>query len=102
MGDGRCLDLHLDLFRSPAFRVAATASQYFRRFYLKNCFCHVDPRLVFVGCVYLASKAEESVLTAKHLAGFMKRCVWHLFVPIGLCPLTPSLTPAKAPARMEL
>ena len=48
-------------------RVAATASVYFRRFYLKNCFCHVDPRLVFVGCIYLASKVEESQLQAKHL-----------------------------------
>ncbi len=54
-------------------RVAATASVYFRRFYLNNCFCHMDPRLVFVGCVYLASKAEESVLPAKHLAAFVKK-----------------------------
>ncbi|GAX79776.1 hypothetical protein CEUSTIGMA_g7216.t1 [Chlamydomonas eustigma] len=54
-------------------RVTATASIYFRRFYLRNCFCHVDPRLVYVGCVYLASKAEESVLPAKPLVAFMKK-----------------------------
>ena len=56
-----------------ALRVAATASVYFRRFYLTNCFCLTDPRLVFVGCVYLASKAEESVLPAKHLVAFVRR-----------------------------
>lgn len=54
-------------------RVAATASVYFRRFYLKNCFCYVDPRLVFVGCIYLASKVEESQLQAKHLVTFMRK-----------------------------
>ena len=54
-------------------RVAATASIYFRRFYLKNCFCLTDPRLVFVGCVYLAGKAEESVLPAKHLVTFVRK-----------------------------
>jgi cyclin C len=63
----------MSLTSSLHFRVTATASVYFRRFYLRNCFCHVDPRLVYVGCVYLASKAEESVLPAKPLVAFMKK-----------------------------
>ncbi|GIL42704.1 hypothetical protein Vafri_638 [Volvox africanus] len=41
---------------------------YFRRAYLCNNFCRMDPRLVYVACLYLACKAEESLLAAKHLA----------------------------------
>ncbi|KAG2500086.1 hypothetical protein HYH03_002363 [Edaphochlamys debaryana] len=48
-------------------RVAATAMIYFRRAYLCNNFCRLDPRLVYVACLYLACKAEESLLAAKHL-----------------------------------
>ncbi|KAG1667476.1 hypothetical protein FOA52_012231 [Chlamydomonas sp. UWO 241] len=53
-------------------RVASTATVYFRRFYLRNCFCRVDPRLMFVGCIYLAAKVEESVVHAKHLVMFAR------------------------------
>ncbi|GLI69151.1 hypothetical protein VaNZ11_013708 [Volvox africanus] len=49
-------------------RVAASAMIYFRRAYLCNNFCRMDPRLVYVACLYLACKAEESLLAAKHLA----------------------------------
>ncbi|GFR41129.1 hypothetical protein Agub_g1777 [Astrephomene gubernaculifera] len=48
-------------------RVAASAMIYFRRTYLGNNFCRMDPRLVYVACLYLACKAEESLLAAKHL-----------------------------------
>ncbi|KXZ56547.1 CYCC1 protein [Gonium pectorale] len=48
-------------------RVAASAMVYFRRTYLCNDFCRMDPRLVYVACLYLACKAEESLLAAKHL-----------------------------------
>jgi cyclin C len=50
-----------------ARRVAASAMIYFRRTYLSNNFCRMDPRLVYVACLYLACKAEESLLAAKHL-----------------------------------
>lgn len=53
--------------------MASSASIYFRKFYLKNCFCEVDPRLVFVGCLYLASKTEESVVAAKTLAVYVRK-----------------------------
>ncbi len=32
-----------------------------------------DPRLVHVGCLYLASKTEETLLQAKHLIVYAKR-----------------------------
>lgn len=54
-------------------RVAATAVVYFRRVYLCNNFCRLDPRLVHVACLYLACKAEESQLAAKHLVVCAKK-----------------------------
>ncbi|KAG2442738.1 hypothetical protein HXX76_002820 [Chlamydomonas incerta] len=53
-------------------RVAATAMVYFRRTYLCNNFCRMDPRLVYVASLYLACKAEESLMQAKHLVGHAK------------------------------
>ncbi len=49
--------------------MASTAAVYFHRFYTRNCFCLVDPRLMSVGCLYLASKSEESLMMAKHMVG---------------------------------
>jgi cyclin-C len=40
-------------------RVIATATVFFRRFYLKNSICDSDPYLVLVACCYVAGKAEE-------------------------------------------
>lgn len=54
-------------------RVAATAVVYFRRFYLRHSFCQHDPWLVAPGCLYLASKAEESLLAARHIVASMKK-----------------------------
>eukprot|EP00798_Chlamydomonas_sp_ICE-L_P005639 gene5639-8961_t len=54
-------------------RVSATAIVYFRRFYLRNNFCQTDPHLVSVGCLYLASKAEESLIAAKYLVAYVKK-----------------------------
>lgn len=45
---------------------------YFRRTYLCNNFCRMDPRLVYVASLYLACKAEESLVQAKHLVGHAK------------------------------
>ncbi|KAF8890368.1 cyclin-like protein [Infundibulicybe gibba] len=40
-------------------RVIATATVFFRRFYLKNSYCETDPFLVISACCYVAAKAEE-------------------------------------------
>ena len=54
-------------------RVAATACVFFRRFYLRNDFCSVDPRAVAPAALYLAAKAEETVLQARHLFHIMQK-----------------------------
>lgn len=54
-------------------RVAATAVVYFRRLYASSSFSAYDPHLVAPGCLYLASKVEESVVAAKLLLASMKR-----------------------------
>lgn len=48
-------------------RVIATASVFFRRFYLKNSYCSTDPYLVLAACTYAASKAEESPIHVKNV-----------------------------------
>ncbi|PVF96073.1 hypothetical protein CPB86DRAFT_709885 [Serendipita vermifera] len=40
-------------------RVIATATVFFKRFYLKNSLCETDPYIVLVACCYVAGKAEE-------------------------------------------
>ncbi|KIY43058.1 C/H/G cyclin [Fistulina hepatica ATCC 64428] len=46
-------------------RVIATATVFFRRFYLKNSYCETDPFLVISACCYVAAKAEESPIHIK-------------------------------------
>lgn len=46
-------------------RVTATASVFFRRFYLKNSYCETDPFIVIAACCYVAAKAEESPVHIK-------------------------------------
>ncbi|KAL5490170.1 SSN8 [Sanghuangporus weigelae] len=46
-------------------RVIATATIFFRRFYLKNSYCETDPYLVLAACCYVAAKAEESPVHIK-------------------------------------
>ncbi|XP_006460431.1 hypothetical protein AGABI2DRAFT_220473, partial [Agaricus bisporus var. bisporus H97] len=46
-------------------RVIATATVFFRRFYLKNSYCETDPFLVIAACCYVAAKAEESPVHIK-------------------------------------
>lgn len=48
-------------------RVIATASVFFRRFYLKNSYCETDPFIVLAACFYLATKAEESPVHIKNV-----------------------------------
>ncbi|KAJ3513896.1 hypothetical protein NLJ89_g2692 [Agrocybe chaxingu] len=46
-------------------RVIATATAFFRRFYLKDSYCETDPFTVITACCYLAAKAEESPVHIK-------------------------------------
>ncbi|KDR74307.1 hypothetical protein GALMADRAFT_227379 [Galerina marginata CBS 339.88] len=46
-------------------RIIATATVFFRRFYLKNSYCETDPFTVIAACCYLAAKAEESPIHIK-------------------------------------
>jgi cyclin C len=48
-------------------RVIATATVFFRRFYLKNSYCETDPYIVISACCYLAAKAEESPVHIKNV-----------------------------------
>ncbi|KAF9475275.1 cyclin-like protein [Pholiota conissans] len=46
-------------------RIIATATVFFRRFYLKNSYSETDPFTVIAACCYLAAKAEESPVHIK-------------------------------------
>ncbi|KAI0829224.1 cyclin-like protein [Trametes gibbosa] len=46
-------------------RVVATATVFFRRFYLRNSYCETDPFIVAAACCYVAAKAEESPVHIK-------------------------------------
>ena len=48
-------------------RVIATATMFFRRFYLKNAYCETDPFFVISACIYVAAKAEESSVHIKNV-----------------------------------
>ncbi|KAK7031217.1 RNA polymerase II holoenzyme cyclin-like subunit [Paramarasmius palmivorus] len=48
-------------------RVIATATVFFRRFYLKSSYCETDPFLVISACCYVAAKAEESPVHIKNV-----------------------------------
>jgi cyclin C len=48
-------------------RVIATATVFFRRFYLKNSYCETDPFIVIAACCYVAAKAEESPAHIKNV-----------------------------------
>lgn len=54
--------------------MAASGVIYFRKIYIRHSFCtpEKDPRLMYVACLYLASKAEESLLQAKHIVTYVK------------------------------
>ncbi|KAI0084168.1 cyclin-like protein [Irpex rosettiformis] len=48
-------------------RVVATATMFFKRFYLKNSYCETDPFIVIAACCYVAAKAEESPVHIKNV-----------------------------------
>ncbi|KAJ7182619.1 cyclin-like protein [Mycena crocata] len=50
-----------------AQRAIATATVFFRRFYLKNSYCETDPFVVIAACCYVAAKAEECPVHIKNV-----------------------------------
>ncbi|TFY51026.1 hypothetical protein EVG20_g11204, partial [Dentipellis fragilis] len=48
-------------------RAIATATVFFRRFYIKNSYCETDPYIVIAACCYVAAKAEESPVHIKNV-----------------------------------
>lgn len=48
-------------------RVIATATVFFRRFYLKNSYAETDPFMVIAACCYVAAKAEEFPVHIKNV-----------------------------------
>ncbi|KAH7907126.1 cyclin-like protein [Hygrophoropsis aurantiaca] len=48
-------------------RVIASATVFFRRFYLKNSYCETDPFIVIAACCYVAAKTEESPIHIKNM-----------------------------------
>ncbi|KAI0071493.1 cyclin-like protein [Panus rudis PR-1116 ss-1] len=48
-------------------RVIATATIFFRRFYVKNAYCETDPFIVIAACCYVAAKSEESPVHIKNV-----------------------------------
>nr|VDC92282.1 unnamed protein product [Brassica rapa] len=54
-------------------RVVATAVTYMRRVYTRKSLTEYEPRLVAPTCLYLACKAEESVVHAKILVFYIKK-----------------------------
>ncbi|XP_010552037.1 PREDICTED: cyclin-C1-2 [Tarenaya hassleriana] len=54
-------------------RVVATAITYMRRVYTRKSLTEYEPRLVAPTCLYLASKAEETVVHAKLLVFYIRK-----------------------------
>lgn len=43
----------------------ATATIFFKRFYLKNSYCETNPYLVLAACCFVAAKVEETPVHIK-------------------------------------
>ncbi|CAH8359484.1 unnamed protein product [Eruca vesicaria subsp. sativa] len=54
-------------------RVVATAVTYMRRVYTRKSMVEFEPRLVALACMYLASKAEESIVQARNVIFYIKK-----------------------------
>lgn len=66
-------------------RVIATATVFFKRFYLKNAYAETDPFLVIAACCYVAAKAEECPVSIKLVASearalFSRTCHFYLTI----------------------
>ncbi|KAJ7886189.1 cyclin-like protein [Mycena olivaceomarginata] len=58
-------------------RAIATATVFFRRFYLKNSYCETDPFIVIAACCYVAAKAEECPVHIKNVVGDARQIFCH-------------------------
>ncbi|ORY23540.1 hypothetical protein BCR39DRAFT_549092 [Naematelia encephala] len=54
--------------------VIATATVFFRRFYLKNSYCETNPYLVMTACCFVAAKVEETPIHIKNVVTEAKGC----------------------------
>jgi cyclin C len=50
----------------------ATATIYFKRFYLKNSYCETNPYLVLAACLLVAAKVEETPVHIKSVVSEAK------------------------------
>ena len=50
----------------------ATATIYFKRFYLKNSYCETNPYLVLAACLFVAAKVEETPVHIKSVVSEAK------------------------------
>ena len=50
----------------------ATATVFFRRFYLKNSYCETNPYLVLAACCFVAAKVEETPVHIKSVVSEAK------------------------------
>ncbi|KAJ4888084.1 Cyclin-C1-2 [Raphanus sativus] len=78
--DLRLIKLHMSNYISKLAqhikirqRVVATAITYMRRVYTRKSLTEYEPRLVAPTCLYLACKAEESVVHAKILVFYIRK-----------------------------
>ncbi|KAK7053766.1 CYCLIN domain-containing protein [Favolaschia claudopus] len=58
-------------------RAIATATVFFRRFYLKNSYCETDPFIVIAACCYVAAKAEECPAHIKNVVSDARQIFCH-------------------------
>lgn len=70
-------------------RIIATATVFFRRFYLKNSYCDTDPFIVIAACCYVAAKAEESPVHIKNVVTEARLLFGSAFItrPIAIHPV---------------
>lgn len=53
--------------------VKATGVVFFKRYYLKHSVLETSPREMLFGCLYLACKIEENIITAENLSNLYER-----------------------------
>ena len=68
-------------------RVIASATVFFRRFYVKNLYCETDPFIVIAACCYVAAKAEESPVHIKNVVSESRLMFSRTCEPAYICHL---------------
>jgi hypothetical protein len=56
------------------WRVVATTIEFFKRFYLYNSMLAYDPRIIMLGCIYLAGKVEHYYIRPKDILKIYDKC----------------------------